>query len=79
MKELQGRTAIVTGASRGLGYVIAKSLAREGMNVVLAARSVEPLERLAVDLRQSGVRAVVVPTDMQDEAQLRLLVDTAAS
>jgi short-subunit dehydrogenase len=75
MKELRGRTALITGASRGLGLVVAKTLAREGMNVALAARSPEPLEQLAVEIRQLGVRAVAYPTDVADEAQLRHLVE----
>lgn len=77
MKELRGRAAVVTGASRGIGLLVAKALAREGMNLVLAARSVEPLERLAAELRASGIRAIVVPTDMEDATQLQALVDAA--
>src|SRR4051794_31569840 len=76
VKELRGRTVIITGASRGLGHVLAKALAREGMNLVLAARSVEALDQLATQLRQSEVRVVVAPTDVSDEAQLKRLVET---
>lgn len=76
MKEIHGRTAIITGASRGIGLVVAKSLAREGVNLALAARSVEPLERLAAELRESGVRAIAIPTDVSEEKQLQRLVDT---
>jgi len=75
VNELRGRTAIVTGASRGIGHVLANALAREGMNLVLAARSVELLEQLATNLRQSGVRVLVSPTDVSDEAQLKMLVE----
>jgi short-subunit dehydrogenase len=74
VKELRGRTALVTGASGGIGLIVAWALAREGMNLALAARSREPLEQLALELRQSGVRAVAFPTDVADEAQLRELV-----
>lgn len=77
MKELQGRTAIVTGASRGLGRVVAQALARERMNLVLAARSIEPLKQLATELQQTGIRAFVVPTDTQDQGQLKSLADKA--
>ncbi len=77
MKELRGRTALITGASRGLGLAVAKGLAREGMNLVLAARSRELLDELATELRSLGIRALVVPTDVADEAQLKSLVDTA--
>ncbi len=75
MKELRGRTALITGASRGLGLFVAKTLAREGMNVALAARSPELLEQLATEIRQLGVRAVAFPTDVADETQLRHLVE----
>lgn len=75
MKELRGRTALITGASRGLGAVVAKALAREGMNVALAARSTSDLERLAAELQQMGVRAKAIQTDVENEAQLKQLVD----
>ena len=77
MKELQGRTALITGASRGIGLYVAKTLAKEGMNIVLAARSSQLLEELAVELRQLGVRALAVETDVADESQLHRLVDAA--
>ena len=50
MRNLQGRTALVTGASKGIGVHIARALANEGMNLILAARSAEKLERGAEDL-----------------------------
>ena len=75
MKELRERTAIVTGASRGIGHVVAKALAREGVNVALAARTSPPLEQLATELRALGVKALVVPTDVTDEAQLQALTN----
>jgi len=75
MKDLKGRTAIVTGASAGLGVRVAKALASEGMNLVLAARSAEALEAVAAELRGMGVKAIAVPTDVADEQQLSRLVD----
>lgn len=75
MKDLQGRTAIITGASRGLGLVVARHLAREGTNVVLAARTTESLEQLATELRGLGVKALVVRTDVTDQADLKSLVE----
>ena len=53
MRELASRTAIVTGASRGLGAYIARALAAEKMNVVLAARSGDELESVAAGLREA--------------------------
>lgn len=75
MKELRGRTALVTGASRGIGLVVAKAMAREGMNLALAARNTEQLEQLAKELRDLGVKAVAFPVDVSDSAQLSHLVE----
>ena len=77
MKDLRGRNAIVTGASAGLGVRVARALAREGMNLVLAARSTEALEQVAAELRGLGVKAIAVPTDVLDEEQLTRLVERA--
>jgi short-subunit dehydrogenase len=77
MKELHGRTALVTGASRGLGIYIARALAAEGMNLILAARSADALEKVADDLRSSGTQVFCVPTDLGDRASLTALVDRA--
>jgi short-subunit dehydrogenase len=67
MRDLAQRTALVTGASHGLGTYIARALAAERMNVVLAARSAPELDRLAAELRQTGVEALSVPTNLADE------------
>lgn len=75
MKELRGRTALITGASRGIGMLVAKQLAHEGMNVALAARSTDKLEQLAAELRQLGVRAIAIETDVAQENDLARLVD----
>lgn len=77
MRELKGKTAVVTGASRGLGPFIARALGDRGMNLVLAARSREGLESLAAELRSRGVRAAVVPCDVADAAARDALVREA--
>ncbi len=77
MKKLRGRTAIVTGASRGIGPYVARALAEEGMNLVLAARSVEALEQVAVEVGRQGVKAIATPTDVADAASRRALVEAA--
>jgi short-subunit dehydrogenase len=74
MKDLRGTNAIVTGASRGLGVLIAHALADEGVNLALAARSAEALEQVRSDIAAKGVRAVSVPTDVTDAVQLDELV-----
>ena len=75
MKELRGRTALITGASRGIGRTVAKALAREGVNLALAARSSSDLDQVVSELTALGVRAVAIPTDVTDDAQLQALVD----
>lgn len=60
------RTAVVTGASSGIGAEIARDLARRGHGVTLVARSVGKLEALATELRGAGVRAEVIGADLTD-------------
>lgn len=70
-------TAIVTGASRGVGVYIANALAKEGMNLVLAARNPSGLDNVANEIKASGVRVVTVPTDVSDFDALKHLVSMA--
>ena len=75
---LDGRTAVVTGASSGIGEATAHALAREGADVVLAARREERLESIAEDLQAGyGVDARGVPTDVRDDAAVDALIEAA--
>jgi len=67
---LCGRTALVTGASSGIGRELARALAAAGANVVATARRVERLEELVLDIEAAGGRAIAVPADVEDEASL---------
>lgn len=71
--RLDGRVALVTGASHGIGEGIAVALAEAGADVALAARSVGDLERVAGLVQERGRRATIIPTDMarlEDVGQL---------
>ena len=75
MDELKGKTAIVTGASRGIGRAIGEVLAGEGMNLALAARGREVLEQTAKELSEKyGVKVLPVPCDISRQKDLENLV-----
>lgn len=73
--SLDGRVAIVTGASRGIGAATARALAAAGANVVVAARSEQALRVLAEEIVADGGQALAVPTDVTDPASVLRLVD----
>ena len=79
MHWLQGRVAVVTGASRGIGAATATAVAAAGAHVVLAARDGPALEVVAGRIRDAGGRATPVPTDVSQEAAVeRLFAEVAA-
>lgn len=73
--DLTGSTAIVTGAGRGIGAVIATTFADAGADVVAAARTASEIEATAEACEDRGVRAVAVETDLRDPADIEGLVD----
>jgi short-subunit dehydrogenase len=77
MKNLQGGTALVTGASGGLGTHIARRLAREGMNVAVSGRREDALAQVVTELTALGVKAVAVPADLSDLSRIDPLIDGA--
>ena len=79
MDTLYHRNAIVTGASRGIGVYIARALAREGMNIALVARSLPPIEQLANQLCNAGVRAIAIRADVAEAASRSMLLQRAAA
>jgi len=70
MKKLEGKAAVVTGASRGLGLAIAQRFAREGARVVLSARSKEAIQEAAAGLRREGLEAEAFVCDVSDPKQV---------
>ena len=77
MFRLDGKVAIVTGASSGIGVAFAQSLAEAGADVVLGARRVEKLADTAKLVEAAGRRALTVATDVADPEQCQALVDAA--
>lgn len=76
---MSAHSALVTGASRGIGTLIAQRLAAAGWNLTISARSAGPLDELATRLReQHGVAVVPVPSDMASEDDLVRLADAHA-
>jgi NAD(P)-dependent dehydrogenase (short-subunit alcohol dehydrogenase family) len=75
MPTFEGKVAVVTGASRGIGAAVARALSDAGAAVALAARDTAALERLAAELRGAGGRAVAVPTDVTDAGAVRRMVE----
>ena len=77
MFRLDGKVAVVTGASSGLGVAFAKALAEAGADVVLGARRVEKLEDTKRLVESTGRRALAVQTDVADPDDCQRLVDEA--
>ena len=84
MTGLGGKTLFVSGGSRGIGLAIAVRAARDGANVVIAAKTAEPNPKLpgtihsaAAEIEQAGGRALPVVCDIRDESSVRAAVDAA--
>jgi len=77
---LKGRTAVITGGSKGIGKNIAKGLAAEGVNVVLIARNRDVLQAAAEEIRNShDVGVLVIPTDIKSSSAVKEAAQAAAS
>jgi short-subunit dehydrogenase len=77
MKEFKNKVAVVTGASSGIGYAIAKRCAKEGMNLVLASRDIERLLLIQEEIMSFGVKAVAVETNVAKLEDIERLADVA--
>ena len=79
MALLDGKVAIITGASKGIGRELSLCFAREGASIVCAARSGDLVEQTAELVRQQGGQAIAVTADASDEADVKRMVDQAVS
>lgn len=75
--DLTGRTALVTGGSRGIGLAIGTALAGAGANVVLAARHADQVEAAAAALREQGAQVIGVAANISKAPEIETLVDAA--
>jgi NAD(P)-dependent dehydrogenase (short-subunit alcohol dehydrogenase family) len=75
--DLTGRTALITGASRGIGRAIALGFAEAGADIALAARDVAALEQVRSEVEALGRKAVVIPTDVMERDSIVAMVNTA--
>lgn len=77
MKNFSGSNAILTGASKGLGVHIARALAKEGVNLVLTARSADSLEQVRDEMLSYDVKAEVIPADLTETNQFDSFITEA--
>jgi NAD(P)-dependent dehydrogenase (short-subunit alcohol dehydrogenase family) len=75
--DLEGKTALVTGGSRGLGLQIAEALGEAGAKILLTSRKAADLEEAAADLQAKGIDTRWIAADASDPAQVKKVVDEA--
>src|ERR1700683_3123588 len=74
-KALEGKVAVVTGASRGIGLAVARGLGGLGAKLSLCARSADKLQNVANELKSAGVEVVIVAADVTSPDDIRSLVE----
>jgi NAD(P)-dependent dehydrogenase (short-subunit alcohol dehydrogenase family) len=77
IRKLRGTTAVITGATSGIGRETALEFARAGVNVVVAGRRAERLQQVAGEIETTGGKALSVVTDVADQAQVNRLIENA--
>jgi NAD(P)-dependent dehydrogenase (short-subunit alcohol dehydrogenase family) len=72
--SLDGKVAVVTGASRGLGKAMSIALGRAGADVIVVSRSQEQLDKVAAEIRELGVRSLGIAADLTDSKQVDRMI-----
>jgi NADP-dependent 3-hydroxy acid dehydrogenase YdfG len=78
LSKLEGTTAVVTGASSGIGRATAKTLAKEGAHVFITGRDIDRLKEAAAAIEQEGGKATIAVFDLQDYDELKAFIADAA-
>jgi glucose 1-dehydrogenase len=78
-EELQGKVAVITGSSRGIGRGIALRLAREGMKVVITSNIAEDVEQTAAEFEQIGITLLALTADLGQPNEVRRLIDATVT
>jgi NAD(P)-dependent dehydrogenase (short-subunit alcohol dehydrogenase family) len=73
--DLSGKTAVITGSSRGIGRAIAEQMALAGANVVISSRKAGPCAEVAAGIIRAGGKAISIPCNVGDKAQLQALIE----
>ncbi|MCR4762603.1 MAG: SDR family oxidoreductase [Lachnospiraceae bacterium] len=75
MVDVKGRWALITGAARGIGYLSAVFMAKQGCNLILHSRSLEHTERVLEEVKKIGVNAYAVAADLNDLSAVKKMLD----
>lgn len=75
MVDVKGKWALVTGASRGLGYLAAKFMADRGCNLILHSRTLESSEKVLAEVKELGVEAYAVAAELSDLSQVETMLN----
>src|SRR5215212_8874044 len=77
IRKLSGTTAVITGATSGIGRETAREFAKAGAKVVVAGRRKERLQDLVKEIEAAGAQALAIPTDVADQSQVETLIEKA--